>query len=135
MARVESTVTESTVKMRLRSENSFFGSTAAIAMAAEAPQMATEPLVSSASRQPRPSSRAAIRPKPMVAAMAETSSRMVLAPSPIRRSTLMRMPSSATPMRSTFLAQKSMPATQRPSSERKWKAMPSSSAISMAGAP
>ena len=57
MAMVLSTVTLSTVKIRLRSECSFFGSTAAMAMAAEAPQMATEPPVNSARRQPRPSRR------------------------------------------------------------------------------
>ncbi len=71
----------------------------------------------------------------MVATIAETSSRMVPPPRPIRRSTLMRMPSSATPILKTSFAESSMPATQRPSSARKWKAIPSSSAISIAGAP
>ena len=57
MATVLRMVTLSTVKIRLRSECSFFGRTAAIAMAADAPQIATEPPVNKASRHPRPKSR------------------------------------------------------------------------------
>src|SRR3954453_21513142 len=45
IAIVLSTVTPSTVKIRLRSECSFFGRTAAIAMAADPPQIATAPPV------------------------------------------------------------------------------------------
>src|SRR3954465_3056747 len=52
IAIVLSTVTPSTVKIRLRSECSFFGRTAAIAMAADAPQIATAPPLRSATRPP-----------------------------------------------------------------------------------
>lgn len=45
-------VTPITVKAKLRSESFVFGKTADIAMAAEAPQMATDPPVSIPKRQP-----------------------------------------------------------------------------------
>ena len=46
-------VTEMTVKIVFLSENSFFGNTEAIAKAADAPQIATAPLVKRPKRQPR----------------------------------------------------------------------------------
>ena len=113
------TVTLMTVKIRLRPENRFLGKTAAIAMAAETPQIATDPLVISASRQPRPNNLAASNPKAIVASTAGTSRAIVEKPSPISRLTLTRTPSKATPVRSTFLAANSMPTMHLPSSERK----------------
>ena len=66
MATVESTVTDSTVNTRSRSDFSCRGSTAAMAMAAEAPQIATEPPVKRPKRQSRPVMRARASPHRMV---------------------------------------------------------------------
>ena len=58
-----------TVNSVLRSENSFFGKTEAIANAAEAPQIATAPPVSTPRRQPRFINRAMIGPDRKVKTM------------------------------------------------------------------
>ena len=106
-----------------------------MAMAAEAPQIATAPPVSTPKRQPCPSARPATQPNRIVATTAPITRRIGAGPSATSISTLMRAPRSATPRRRTVRAAKWMPGTERPSSARKWNAIPRSSAMSMAGAP
>ena len=133
---MDSTVTDSTVKTRSRSERSCRGRTAAIAIAAEAPQIATAPPVSSAKRHLRPKSRATASANRIVATTPATTSSTSGQPRRASISTEMRAPSSATPSRSTVRAVIEMPgAVFAPSSARKFSASPRSSAISIAGAP
>src|SRR3954462_13824977 len=125
IAIVLSTVTPSTVKIRLRSECSFFGRTAAIAMAADAPQIATAPPVRSAKRHPRLNSRAPSIPNRMVRTTPAATKQRTPNPRLAISSTLIRIPRSATPKRRTPFALTAIPGTQRPSSARKWKTIPS----------
>src|SRR3954464_13295517 len=104
IAIVLSTVTPSTVKIRLRSECSFFGRTAAIAMAVDAPQIATAPPVRSAKRHPRLNSRAPSIPNRMVRTTPATTKQMTPNPRLAISSTLTRIPRSATPKRRTLRA-------------------------------
>ena len=106
-----------------------------MAMAADAPQIATAPPVSSARRHPRPSIRAPASPNRIVAKTPAMTRAIGSQPSPATRSALMRTPSNATPIRRIVWPDRSMPGTQRPSSARKPNAMPSSRASSIAGAP
>jgi len=128
-------VTAITVNSVLRSVLSLDGITAAMASAAEAPQIATAPPVSSANRHCRPNSGATTNPVPMVSATSAASNPAPNRPICARSSNAMRRPSRPTPSRSTVLAQNSTPARHGPLSCRKLNAIPSSSANSITGAP
>ena len=97
-------MTDRTVKTRSRSDLSCLGSTAAIAIAAEAPQIATAPPVSNAKRKRRPTIRAHSTPKKIVRITPATTSAMAGPPRSLSISTETRAPSSATPSRSTVRA-------------------------------
>ena len=109
MAVVDSTVTPTTASRVKRSFSLVWGSTEEIAMAAEAPQMPTEPPDKMPSSIGRPSQRASSNPVPIVRATASTSTMPTLMPRCDTWPSVMRIPSSATPIRSTVLAQKVMP--------------------------
>ena len=132
---VESAVTPTTVMTVSRSWCGPFGSTAAMARAADAPQIATAPPVSTPKAGSSFAARASSQPTQIVAATAPTVSVSAPAPSDCIWSNVMRIPSSATPRRSTPREAKSMPGRQRASAERKLTAMPSSRANSITGAP
>ncbi len=135
MARVDRLVTATTVNRMSLSRRCRRGSTAAMASAADAPQIATAPPVSMPKLQWRPVSRATSRPKPIVAATQQTTTRIVLGPSAPIWSKVTRAPRSPTPMRSTVRAAKSMPGAVRGSADRKWNAIPSRSASSITEPP
>ena len=133
MAIVDSTVTPKTVKIRRCSLRSSFGNIALMAIAAEAPQIATAPAVSKPNRQPWPKNRATQSPNKIVARTPSTTSPINCGPNPVIRSALIRTPKSATPTRNNVLPVKLIPATVLPSSPRKLTAMPSKSASSITG--
>ena len=128
IAAVDSTVTPATVKISSRSDFSSRGSTAAIAIAAEAPQMAVAPPVRMPRRRDKPSSRAATMPNAIVTAIAATIMPPWYHPSAPICSTVIRAPSSATPSRRMRLAAKSTPGLATPSLATVFNAMPSSNA-------
>jgi hypothetical protein len=83
--------------------------TAAIAIAAEAPQIATAPPVSTPNLCRYPSRRARRIPNPIVSATDSTTMTTGSAPSAVICPSVMRAPSSATPMRNSVLAENWMP--------------------------
>ena len=111
------------------------GNTAAIASAADAPQIATAPPVSA----PKPASSRALRASSQPLAIVSTTATAVSASTPTPSDWIwpkvMRMPSKATPTRRTVRDANSSPGWHRGSCERKLTAMPSNSAKSMTGAP
>ena len=115
MAIVESAVTPATVKTSSRSESRRAAAPMAIAIAAEAPQIAVAPPVSTPKRRDCPKTRAATMPKAMVATTAPTMTSPCSSRAPPSWSTVMRAPSRATPKRSTRRAAKSTPAFALPS--------------------
>ena len=135
MASVLSAVTPMIVKAVSRSWVRLRGRTAAIAAAAEAPQMATAPAVNTPKRRCMPVRDAQIRPKRMVRVTAQATPSMVCQPSPAICSNVMRPPRSATPMRRMERADSATPGAKRDSAEMKLKAMPRSSAKSTVGPP
>lgn len=130
-------MTAITVKMVSRSWfGSVFGSTEAIASAAEAPQIATAPPASSPKGSDRPDSRASTTPPAMVSTTPARMTNTTSNPAAAICWTVIPSPSSATPKRSSRREANSMPGSVgAPGSARKAKAMPSSSAISITGAP
>ena len=110
------------------------GRTEAIASAAEAPQMPTDPPESTPKLRLCPSRRASSIPINTVVVTPAITMAMGTGPSAMICSTVIRAPSRATPVRSTALEANSMPGMQRPSSCRKWKVMPNRSANSITGA-
>ena len=128
MAVVDSTVTPTTASSVKRSFSFVCGSTEEMAMAADAPQMPTEPPDRMPSSIGRLSQRASSKPEPIVRATASTSITPTLMPSCETWPRVMRMPSSATPTRSTVLAQKLMPIRVLSCSDRKCSDSPISRA-------
>ena len=116
------------VKISSRSERSSRGRMVAIAIAAEAPQMAVAPPVRTPRRRESPSAFAAPIPKAMVTTTPATMSPPLNQPSPPICSNVIRAPSSATPRRRIRRAAKSTPGFARPSPATVLSAMPSSSA-------
>ncbi len=135
MARVDSALTPMTVKSVARSFMGSAGKTVEIAMAADAPQIATEPPVSTPKEGLNPAMRANSKPTAMVAATDPTTSKTGNQPRAAICPSVMRKPNSATPTRKRCLAAISMPGMHGPPCERKFMDMPSSSANSMTGAP
>ena len=135
MTSVDSALTPMTVNSVARSFSGCCGRAADSASAADAPQMATAPPVSSPKKPRKPSASAAITPTPMVASTEPSTSSTGGQPSAITGSNPMRSPSRATPQRSTLRAVNSIPGRQGPASARKFIARPSSSANSITGAP
>ena len=117
-----------------RSFIGWFGSAAASAIAADAPQIAVAPPLSRPNKVWKPSSRAASIDTAIVSATVSTTIAIGCQPSSAIWLSVMRSPSSATPTRSSVLAVNSMPGLQAPSPDRKFIARPSSSANSITGA-
>ena len=118
-----------------RSFSGWFGSAAASASAAEAPQIAVAPPLSRPNRLWKPISLATAIDAPIVSTTAITTMASGCQPSSTTWPSVMRKPSSATPKRSTVRAVNSMPGRHGPSPDRKFIARPSSSANSITGAP
>ena len=118
-----------------RSFSGWFGSAAASASAAEAPQIAVAPPLSRPNRVWNPISRAASIDTPIVSNTDTTMIATGCHPSSATWPTVMRSPSSATPMRSSCRPANSIPGLHAPSPDRKFIAMPSNSANSITGAP
>ena len=134
MASVDRADTPITVNRVARSLPGCDGRAAASAMAAEAPQIAVAPPVSSPKRVLKPMARAASIATTMVMTTEATTITTGCHPSAAICEKVMRMPSRATPMRSTSREVNSIPGLQAPSVARKFTAMPSRSANSMTGA-
>ena len=111
------------------------GSTLLIAIAAEAPQMPTEPPVKTPSWVPKPIIREHNVPNAIVSKTPTQTPATGSQPSSIRSVKVIRNPNSATPRRKICVALSSIPGTTRGFSMRKWKARPNSSPMSIAGAP
>ena len=109
MAMVDNTVTATTANKVNRSFALVCGNTAAMASAADAPQMATDPPDKIPSSRLRPSLRAHHTPITMVSTRADRTIRPTSTPSRPTCSIVMRAPKRATPMRNTVRAQKSTP--------------------------
>ncbi|MNL09277.1 hypothetical protein D3C87_1300320 [compost metagenome] len=135
MATVERPVTLTTVSKVSRSLFSCLGSTAEIARAADAPQMATAPPVNTPKSARTPNRRALSQPTTMVAVTANTAASTVSQPSEPICSSVIRAPNSETPMRNRAREANSIPGRQRLCSLRKWQAMPNNRAYSSVGPP
>ena len=109
--------------------------TAAIAAAAEAPQIATAPAVKTPNRRRRPVKEAQISPNTMVRVTAHATPSIVRNPRPIICSNVMRAPSKATPIRRMERDDSPTPGAKRDSAEMKLKAIPRSSANRTVGPP
>ena len=135
MASVLSAVTPMIVKAVSRSCVRLRGRTAAIAAAAEAPQIATAPAVSTPKRRCILANGAQTRPNTIVSVTAAATPIIVCQPRPAICSKVMRPPRRATPMRRIERDDRPTPGAKRDSAEMKLKAMPSSSAKSTVGPP
>ncbi len=123
------------MKSVARSFSGCAGSAAARASAADAPQIAVAPPLSSPNSDWNPISRASSIETPIVSTTETMTIPTGPQPSAVIWPAVMRSPSSATPKRSTWRAANSIPGAHGPSPERKFIAMPSSSANSITGAP
>jgi hypothetical protein len=106
---VDSKVTPTTVKINRSSDRASFGNMAAIAIAAEAPQIATAPAERKAKRYLNPNIRDILSPNPMVTITDTTINIMMGNPSRVRTSPLIRTPSNATPTRNSCCELKAIP--------------------------
>ena len=131
---VESAVTTTTARITSRSLSLVLGRTEAMASAAEAPQIPTEPPESTPKLRLKPRARASSRPTRSVVVTPATTMATGTGPRATICSTVIRAPSRATPVRRMAFEANSMPAMQRPSSCRTWKVMPNRSANSITGA-
>ena len=111
------------------------GSTALIAIAAEAPQMPTAPPVSNPKSRSQPSARYQMTPKSSVINTAAQTANTAGQPRAATSPTLSLTPSKATPNRRHGPDAHSSPRAKRSDSLRKWHDRPSNRPISIAGAP
>ncbi len=105
---MESVLTPMTVKMVARSftlSSGCAGITAAMAIAADAPQIPTAPPVRTPNLFRYPSIFASTTPKPMVSATESTTIAIGIGPNSVICASVIRTPRSATPMRSSGLAE------------------------------
>ncbi|CAI8322782.1 MAG: Uncharacterised protein [SAR116 cluster bacterium] len=135
IANVDRMVTPATVNISSSSRFLCFGIIAAIAKAAEAPQIATEPEVKNAKYLSILNHLDIAISNPMVANTAITVIATFTRPTAEIISKLIRAPNRQTPTRRTFCAVKFIPSTHRFSFDKKFKAIPKSNAISIVGAP
>ena len=102
-------MTPTTVKINLSSDRSSLGNIAAIAIAAEAPQIATAPAERNAKRYLNPKIRETLSPNPIVTITDATTNITMGHPSRVRTSPLIRTPSNATPTRNSCCELKAIP--------------------------
>ena len=131
---VDSIVTPTMVKTSRSSLFSSLGKTDAMAMAADAPHIATAPADRTAKRFFPEVNFAIASPKPIVAAMLSASSSTIASPRSATISKLILAPSSATPTRSNGLAPNEIPGWSMDERLSLFSAMPNTSASNMAGA-
>ena len=103
MAMVERVVTPTTVKAVSRSREALLGKTLAMANAADAPQMAVAPPISTPKLLPTLNKRASSKPRAIVKPTDTINASTVCQPSVTTWSIVNRKPSKATPIRNTVL--------------------------------
>src|SRR5437899_1250547 len=111
------------------------GSTAAIAIAADAPQMATAPPDRTPSVAGRPSHFDKPQPNSIVVTSAQITVTIGAMPNDTICANVTFAPNRPTPVRSTVLVQNSIPGRQVASCDRKWNAKPKNSAYNNCGPP
>ena len=135
IAIVDKMVTPTTVNTSLSSDLSSFGRIAAIAKAADAPQIATAPAERKAKRPRKPKNREAANPNPIVNGTINTTIATIGQPSSLIIPKLIRSPNNATPNRNNVFDVYEIPGPQLGSSTRKFRLIPNKSASNMDGAP